>query len=984
MVPVRSTSRAAAVAALFVVLAATRPAQGASAAPQPGAGAAYDLTLTDVFYPGLGGFPCFRIPALIEGVAPRSLLAVAEGRRGSCGDFGGPHDLVLRRSADGGSTWGSLQVVVSVDKPPFASGDALWNPCIVADTDRSSPSSHGQAGVILATDDIVMTFNRAPAALNNPSSLMSNPYARESFVVRSHDDGATWTAPTNITAQVQSREWVYNAYGPGRAIRVTAPGGVRVRAALPDPVAQPAEAVLADPLPAGALVAPGYHGLVGNTHRTGANSTYHAHATVSLDGGYTWAVAGSVGAGTNEGQLAEVLPSPDARGPLSAGSAAAGVSELVFNMRNYQSCHSSGSGTTGTAGTAAPAHCRAVSRSSGGATDLDWSPPQGDPALVEPVCQASMIRDTVSDGGASPTLLFSNPSNTGARVNMTLRVSTDGGLTWPEASTRVLWSAGSGYSSLAVVAPPAGTVAAPTTVACLFEKIYGDTMNLTVASLPLPTAFSNGVPDRPAGEAHAPEPSDQHLPRASPSLATQTWPVLPIGGIPTARFDVAKYGAVGDGVTLNTAAFTKAVAAAAASPSGGIVVVPAGRWLTGGISLLSGVFLQVMDGATVLGSDRIDDYPYSPGDWVVVAATNATRVGILGPGTIDGQAVPNFVDYYNASDDRLQPKTWSGQHGCIGECRPRLVQFTSCSDVTLRGVTLTNSPDWTLHFLGCRRVLVDGISSLGNRQWPNNDGCDPDSSVDVTVVDSNISVADDGVCPKASAGYGPMSDLLVRNVTIRSKSGAIKFGSNTDTPMHSILFDNITIWDSNRGLGIQQRSMGDVFNVTYSNINIETRFVAPRWWGSGEPIWISTLQRAATTPVGRTYGITFVNISARSENGAFVSGLANTVANVTFDNVHITVDKWSNYSEPVHDYRPTGTGSHVADKVVGPVDGFYLEAVDGVSFAGSSVTYVDRDAQPWWGECYVCNATAGCAHAPHKLPPRDLLACSPPPQTARA
>lgn len=63
----------------------------------------------------------------------------------------------------------------------------------------------------------------------------------------------------------------------------------------------------------------------------------------------------------------------------------------------------------------------------------------------------------------------------------------------------------------------------------------------------------------------------------------------------------------------------------------------------------------------------------------------------------------------------------------------------------------------------------------------------------------------------------------MRNVTIRSGSHAIKFGSNTDTTMRDVLFDNITIIDSNGGMGIQQRSEGDVINITWSNINVQTR-----------------------------------------------------------------------------------------------------------------------------------------------------------------
>lgn len=79
-----------------------------------------------------------------------------------------------------------------------------------------------------------MLFNRAPAALNNPTALENDPYARETFSTYSDDDGLSWAAPTNITSQAQERVWVYNAVSPGRGIQLSASGDlvVPVRCAL--------------------------------------------------------------------------------------------------------------------------------------------------------------------------------------------------------------------------------------------------------------------------------------------------------------------------------------------------------------------------------------------------------------------------------------------------------------------------------------------------------------------------------------------------------------------------------------------------------------------------------------------------------------------------------------------------------------------------------------------------------------------------------
>lgn len=98
-----------------------------------------DIEKSVVFPPSLGGYPCFRIPSAVT-TDIGTVLAFAEGRRGGCGDFAGPHDIVLRRSTDSGRTWGGLIVVAAVASPPFESGDALWNPGVVVDSSANGGS----------------------------------------------------------------------------------------------------------------------------------------------------------------------------------------------------------------------------------------------------------------------------------------------------------------------------------------------------------------------------------------------------------------------------------------------------------------------------------------------------------------------------------------------------------------------------------------------------------------------------------------------------------------------------------------------------------------------------------------------------------------------------------------------------------------------------------------------------------------------------
>jgi len=138
-----------------------------------------------VFKSGLEGYACYRIPALVSAGGGR-LLAFAEGRRYSCSDHDW-NDIVMKRSEDGGQTWGNLSVVVT----------------------ESTPSDHITDG------------NPAPVLLRNGTLLL--PYSRnnkEVFVVSSHDVGASWTAPQNITRAAVGAGWTWVATGPPGSVEL--------------------------------------------------------------------------------------------------------------------------------------------------------------------------------------------------------------------------------------------------------------------------------------------------------------------------------------------------------------------------------------------------------------------------------------------------------------------------------------------------------------------------------------------------------------------------------------------------------------------------------------------------------------------------------------------------------------------------------------------------------------------------------------------
>lgn len=309
--------------------------------------AAAELSQVEVFRSGDDGYHTYRIPALVV-TKKGTLLAFCEGRRHGSGDSG-DIDLLLKRSHDNGRTWSAPQVVADFGE------DTIGNPAPVMER---------------KTGEIILLLTRNPGNVTERQIVDGTASGtRTVWISRSSDDGATWSAPEEITSSVKLPEWTWYATGPGN--------GVQLRH--------------------GRLVVPCDHIQAG----TKAN---YSHVIVSDDGGRTWKLGGTAGDKTNESAVVELRDR-----------------SLMLNMRSYHGKNR---------------RAVAISRDRG----ETWSRVKLDDALVEPVCQASLIRFR------KDRLLFSNPADV-KRVRMTVRMSRDEGKTWPVA--RTVHEGPAAYSSLA-------------------------------------------------------------------------------------------------------------------------------------------------------------------------------------------------------------------------------------------------------------------------------------------------------------------------------------------------------------------------------------------------------------------------------------------------------------------------------------------------------------------------------------------------------
>lgn len=115
--------------------------------------------------------------------------------------------------------------------------------------------------------------------------------------------------------------------------------------------------------------------------------------------------------------------------------------------------------------------------------------------------------------------------------------------------------------------------------------------------------------------------------------------------------------------------------------------------------------------------------------------------------------------------------------------------------------------NYSLHIVRCQNTTVEDVSIYGNFNSPNNDGIDIEDSNNTFITRCTIDTGDDAICPKTS--NGPLYNLTATNSWIRTKSSAIKFGSGSWFDFRGLVFDNITIYESHRGLGFQIRDGGD-------------------------------------------------------------------------------------------------------------------------------------------------------------------------------
>lgn len=360
--------------------------------------------------------------------------------------------------------------------------------------------------------------------------------------------------------------------------------------------------------------------------------------------------------------------------------------------------------------------------------------------------------------------------------------------------------------------------------------------------------------------------------------------------------NVQAFGAVGDGRTLDTKAISQAIKSC--SDSGGCTLVfPPGRYIAGTFELLSNVTIDLEPGAVLEGSTDLNDYGYladygfgrtypvnSSGEGVrmgMIVSRNASNISIIGRGTIDGRADtfmdPHLSHFAGGFSPRLtrQGHAFLGamedtQFGPIqpkdnGEGRPgTLMIFSHCNNVLIRGVTIRNAPNWTVHFAYCKHVVATDFRILNSLRIPNDDGIDCIGSREVHISNCDIRAGDDDLAIVSSR------NVTVINSSLISHSSAIRL-ANT----RFATFSNLTIL-ANRGIGVFHVKGDITKDILFTNLVIRTRLISGDWWGKAEPIFISVAPGQTGNDTGYIKDIRFSNIIADSQAGILINGAADS------------------------------------------------------------------------------------------------------------
>jgi alpha-L-rhamnosidase len=387
-----------------------------------------------------------------------------------------------------------------------------------------------------------------------------------------------------------------------------------------------------------------------------------------------------------------------------------------------------------------------------------------------------------------------------------------------------------------------------------------------------------------------------------------------ISAVQAADLSITSAGAVGDGVTLNTASIQKTIDQVAAN-GGGTVVIPEGEFLSGAIFLKPGVNLQMDKGSILKGSTDIKNYPPMETRieghtqvWIpaLLNASNVDHLRISGEGMIKGGGQPFWDAFWNSIARDKVPKNL-GKLGVkvsptknLDVPRPRNIFIRDSKDVQISGIVLRQSGFWNLHLFRCSDVLIENMDIRTPYHSPSTDGIDIDSCQNVTVSGCYISVDDDNVALKGNKGTSawddktipPDENICITNCTFGMGNSALTLGSEA-TLVRNVIIENCKLvtdgTNVNCVLKLKLRTDTEQHyeNITARNITVDNphaQMVSIQGWSQYFDL------KGKPAPSQLATNITLENISGTLREFGTVDGpKKSTVTGLTFKDINLTL-----------------------------------------------------------------------------------------------
>lgn len=358
----------------------------------------------------------------------------------------------------------------------------------------------------------------------------------------------------------------------------------------------------------------------------------------------------------------------------------------------------------------------------------------------------------------------------------------------------------------------------------------------------------------------------RNLPFSMPEVSKPSFPDYEV--------NIRDFGALSDGVTLNTEAINNAIKAVN-SKGGGKVIIPEGLWLTGPVVLLSNVNLYAEKNALIVFSSDTSLYPIIDASFEgldtkrcqsPISAMNAENIAITGSGVFDGagdrwrpvkkdkmteRQWKNLVSSGGEVDEN--GKVWypdagalkasvlvtgqnNGQKEITDEewtymkswLRPVMLSIVKSKRILLEGVTFKNSPGWCIHPLSCESLTLNDVKVFNPWYSQNGDALDVESCKNVLVTNCFFDAGDDAICLKSGKDEDgrrrgePCENVIIKNNTVLHGHGGFVIGSEMSGGVRNVYVSGCSFVGTDVGLRFKStRGRGGVVeNIFIDNINM--------------------------------------------------------------------------------------------------------------------------------------------------------------------